>query len=158
MPISTIHEAAKGAFEALFEAWAGKDLNSPLVATGAANFRGSSNRNKCPDSGWRPEYSAGGRATDWPTIAVEVVWTGAEYLLRNGDQEDQIELLSLAKLLKLSVIRPPNARKFQGAFEYPTKKIHTRKKPKNGSDFVLGPQEMEFVAYRVWDAQFKGRP
>lgn len=74
-PTSTVHEAAKGAFEALFALWAARDLNHPLIATGNASFQGTSNTEQAADSGWRPGYSTGGRETDWPTIAVEVVWT-----------------------------------------------------------------------------------
>lgn len=69
-PTSTVHEAAKGAFEALFALWAARDLNHPLIATGNASFQGTSNTEKAADSGWRPGYSTGGRETDWPTIAV----------------------------------------------------------------------------------------
>jgi hypothetical protein len=189
MPVSTIHEAATGAFEALFIAWAGNDLNHPLVATRAANFRGSSNKNKHPDSGWRPAYSAGGRATDWPTIAVEVAWAERRvqveedvkfWLTESNDQVNVAVTVTVHRRGKISVeewrsrgqnrapvprqkieiVRhpAPKCSRVSGSFRVPYEKIYTRKKPKNGSDFVLGPQEMESIAFRVWDTQFKGRP
>lgn len=189
MPTSTIHEAAKGAFEAVFERWAGDDSNHPLVVTGGANFRGSSNRSKCPDSGWRPGYSAGGRATDWPTIAVEVVWSERRvqveedvkfWLTESNDQVNvavTVTVYSRGRISieewrsrgpnrvpvprqRIEIVRhpAPNCSRVSGSFRVPYEKIHARQKPRKGSDFVLGPQEMEYIAFRVWDTQFKGHP
>lgn len=187
MPTSTVHEAAKGAFEALFTLWAARDLNHPLIATGNANFQGTSNTEKAPDSGWRPGYSTGGRETDWPTIAVEVVWTERRiqveedvkfWLTQSSGHVNVAVTVTVHNRGRISVeewesrgpnqppvpcqrieIVPnpaPKCSRVSGSFQIPYEKIHAQQRPGNASDFVLGPQEMEFIAYRVWDTLFKG--
>ena len=58
---------------------------------------------------------------------------------------------------KIEIVRhpAPNCSRASGSFRVPYEKIHTRKRPNNGSDFVLGPGEMESIAGIVWDAQFE---
>lgn len=50
----------------------------------------------------------------------------------------------------------PNCSRVSGSFQIPYEKIHAQQRPGNASDFVLSPQEMEFLAYRLWDTLFKG--
>ncbi|KAJ5676320.1 hypothetical protein N7536_012492 [Penicillium majusculum] len=164
-PTSTVHEAAKGAFEALFALWAARDLNHPLIATGNASFQGTSNTEQAADSGWRPGYSTGGRETDWPTIAVEVVWTERRiqveedvkfWLTQSSGHVNVAVTVTVHNWGRISVEEWASRVPFLARESklYLTQRRIQR--PGNASDFVLGSQEMEFLAYRVWDTLFKG--
>ena len=181
MPISDIHESAKVAFEEQFLIWARK--NPRLLPTGSANFRGSK-RNQHPDAGWRPKYSAGGRTTDWPTIVIEVVWNERRVQVEEDvkfwltESRGQVNVAVTVTVhsrgriyieewrsrgpnravprQKIEIVRhpAPNCSRVSGSFRVPYEKIHTQKRPKNGSDFVLGLEQMESIADIVWGVQF----
>lgn len=178
---TTPHAVGTTAFTRIFLAWSEpSNPNYPLVGTGTALFRGSSNQKKRADCSWMPEHP--GLDRRWPTIAVEVAWSeprgkmikDVNFWLNESSGQVNIVLtvniyergrISIEQwkmgahapvpVQKIEITRnpAPKCEKIQGSMRLSFEDIHLRPKGPNDTDFIISHRDMEILADQVWHEQ-----
>ncbi|KAJ5193493.1 hypothetical protein N7449_009635 [Penicillium cf. viridicatum] len=180
---TTPHAVGTTAFTGIFLAWSGPyNPNYPLVGTGTAIFRGSSNQKKRADCSWMPEHS--GLDRRWPTIAVEVAWSEPRgKVIKDvnfwlNESSGQVNIVLTVKIYergrisieqwkmgahapvpvqKIEITRnpAPKCEKIQGSMRLLFEDIQLRPKGPNDTDFIISHRDMEILADQVWHEQDK---
>ncbi|CAI7674452.1 unnamed protein product [Penicillium pancosmium] len=181
---TAIHATAAAAFSDSILLWTSQFQDHRLIHTSTSTVRGSSGKNKKPDSAWKPAILQHGRDPKWPSMALEAKWSERRAKLEqdmrfwiegSGGQVKialTISVYTRGRIViekwamdnnktifteqKMTIVRSPAPKcpRITGQLTLPFEDVFLKTKKSGETDFVLSHSQLERIAADIWDVQY----